>query len=296
MKPIPPEINERAETALREFERLTGLNVTLHDMRGTICDRAGGSLLYFWHSHMNPCCVYGRADCREWDKRCIESCFTQSEKNAAATGKPYVKKCWKGLEELVVPLMDGKQHQLTLYAGAFRPPSRKRSGSFPQDEKYLKLFNALPPRPSAKRIAGLAAMLTLLGQGMLYSLNLDRPVNDPSRGMAIRNFVNANAHRKVTLSDLAKYMHLSVSRTSHVVRELTRMSFEELLLKRRMELAVYLLIHSQASLQEIAMKTGFNSPYYFNRTFKVFHGIPPGKYRLCNGKSPQCRNQIIDPG
>lgn len=56
-------------------------------------------------------------------------------------------------------------------------------------------------------------------------------------------------------------------------------TFTELITKHRMEHAEHLLLHSDQSIQEIALHCGFSDQTSFSRRFRMVHGISPSKYR-----------------
>lgn len=278
------EAERVAELALRALERDFGVSIALHDLRGTIRHPSGKVFLPKRHLHRHPCCLQGRFKGGSWDKRCFKSCFTESEKEAGASGEPFMKSCWKGLRELVVPLSCGGRHQLTLYAGVFKEPAFAPEPELAKDEAFMKAWESLEGEPSKGRLAALAALLSLAGRGMLASLREEEPDEDRGRGAAIRRFVADNAHRRIKVRDLAKALGLSPSRASHAAKEHAGMSFQDLLSKERMARAKTLLLRSNDSLEEIAGRTGFKNAFYFNRVFKRFFGAPPGRFRDREGR------------
>lgn len=84
---------------------------------------------------------------------------------------------------------------------------------------------------------------------------------------------------KVTLDDVAKAASLSPSRLSHVFAEqvgLTPMRFLE---QQRLAQAKLLLEHTAQPIQQIAVRVGFDSPFYFSLRFKKHTGQSPRDYR-----------------
>ncbi len=269
----------KAEEAIRAIERAFYVSITLHDMRGTICHPSGKVLLPRRHKHRHRCCQFGRDSRPGWDGRCFKSCFSISEMEAASAGGPFLKHCWKGLAELVTPLIHESHHQLTIYAGVFRKPGHDPAPELKRDAEFMKLFDALPETPGRQRLEELGALLSFFGHGLLRSISAEGLRKDLSRGAAIRAFVAENAHRAASVDDLAKILHLSPSRASHAVKEQTGMSFQELLLKERIARAATLLESSRDPLSAIADKLGFKNEFYFNRVFKKAKGLPPGAFR-----------------
>jgi AraC-like DNA-binding protein len=55
--------------------------------------------------------------------------------------------------------------------------------------------------------------------------------------------------------------------------------FTAYLIDYRLEIAAEMLLESSDNILEIALRTGFESLSYFNRSFKKKYGVTPGKYR-----------------
>lgn len=282
------EIERQAELGLQAIERTFELSIALHDLRGTICHPDGKVVLPQRHLHRSPCCLYKRKERRGWDDLCFSRCFTQSEKEAGGAGRPFMKSCWKGLCELVVPLMHGSRHSLTIYAGVFKERGFKPGPELAKEDEYLAMLERLPEKPGRKKLEELGALLTVFGHGLLSQIG-EEADEEPGRGAAIRRFVESQAQRQIGIRDLARHLRLSPSRASHAAKEHTGMSFQDLLLKERMARARTLLLRSEEHLGGIALKTGFKNAFYFNRVFKLFYGIPPGEFRRCGGRGAKVR-------
>ncbi len=278
------KIENTAEKAFAAIEQAFGVNITLHDLRGTIRHKNGKVLLPHRHIHRHPCCVYHRNDNPGWNDLCYRDCFTKSELQAATEDGPFIKTCWKGLGELVIPLIHDQHHLITIYAGVFKIPGIEEGPEFPDDPHYRKMRKDVITADKGF-IDGLSALLILASQGLLHNVTEQEQIQDEGRGSEIKNFINRRAHQPITITDLAKHLHLSPSRTGHVVRENTGMTFHDLLLKERMLRAKNLLTSSRQPLNEIAENLGFHNEFYFNRVFKKYFGMPPGEYRNHNSSN-----------
>ena len=270
---------EKAETALRRAEAAFGVFVTVHDLRGMLRRPDGNPLLPERHLHPHPLCLRGRNTETGWNARCYHDCYTASEEIADRELKPFVKTCWKGLVELVVPVVCDGEHLLTLYAGVFRGTSEPPETA--PEQKWFHELYAVLPEPDLPGLTSLIPVLELLGQGIVAEVRNDRTRDEESggRGVAIARFIVDHAHRPVTLGDLARHLHLSPTRAGHVVRELSGHSFQELLTRERMLRARTLLRSTEQKLEEVGGAVGFKNGYYFNRAFKKFFGETPGRFR-----------------
>lgn len=66
---------------------------------------------------------------------------------------------------------------------------------------------------------------------------------------------------------------------SQLFKEVTGVNFSDHLIKVRMDQAVILLKDSRYTVDEIAMRVGYNSSHSFRRAFKRLIGVSPSAYR-----------------
>lgn len=96
---------------------------------------------------------------------------------------------------------------------------------------------------------------------------------------AINHMIYEYASPELNNSDYAKMCYLSVSRFSHLFKELTGTTPKNYVEQRRMEAARELLSSTELSISEIALAVGYQDPFYFSRVFKKNVGIPPTAFR-----------------
>lgn len=121
----------------------------------------------------------------------------------------------------------------------------------------------------------------MVGAGFLQIANrlYEDCLNQYGRAGHIKRFINYYANTDTKLKDLAKYLGLSESRTSHLVKQMFGCSFHHLLNQQRIRHAKSLLYSRNLSIQEIAEQVGFSNEFYFNRVFRKIEGVPPGTLR-----------------
>lgn len=83
----------------------------------------------------------------------------------------------------------------------------------------------------------------------------------------------------LTVQDLAAHLRLSESRLRARFRETFGLSLGEYLRHLRLQEAVAMIRHSQASLTEIALSCGFGSSSAFSRAFAAWAGSSPRAFR-----------------
>jgi AraC-like DNA-binding protein len=77
--------------------------------------------------------------------------------------------------------------------------------------------------------------------------------------LQIRDFFSLNYNKRITLSDLAKELHLSPMQTQRVIKKHTGKTFGENLLLQRMTVAENLMKTTEMSLADIAEYIGYES-------------------------------------
>jgi two-component system response regulator YesN len=96
------------------------------------------------------------------------------------------------------------------------------------------------------------------------------------------NYIDANFDKQISLSDIAKSAHLSVSRLAHVFKEQMNITIIEYLTGVRIERAKQLLLATDQSCTEICFQVGYNNQSHFTHTFKDLVGMTPRQFRERN--------------
>jgi len=92
-------------------------------------------------------------------------------------------------------------------------------------------------------------------------------------------YLNLHASAQIARWKLADTVHVSDDYLTRIFHKEMGLSIWEYLNRYRISLACELLLHTNDSIYEIALRTGFQDQAYFCRVFKKIHGIPPGKLR-----------------
>lgn len=98
-----------------------------------------------------------------------------------------------------------------------------------------------------------------------------------------RNYKNAN------LTKAAEDLHQSLSVLSKMIRKSTGFTFQELLQRKRFQKAVYFLMETEWSIEQIADAVGYENHSYFYRQFQKKYGMTPRKYRMEHRNDEQIR-------
>ncbi|PTY07944.1 hypothetical protein DB347_06900 [Opitutaceae bacterium EW11] len=141
---------------------------------------------------------------------------------------------------------------------------------------------------SSVRISLLAQILVSSALLQLPSTDWTRRYEDPRITRAVETIANRYP-RKVGNVALAREARMHPSAFIRLFRQCTGHTPLEYLTNLRLEEACSMLHHDDASLDEIAEKTGFGDRGYFSRMFSRSLNCPPAKYRTLVNVSNRLR-------
>ncbi|MBN7773018.1 AraC family transcriptional regulator [Clostridium aminobutyricum] len=95
----------------------------------------------------------------------------------------------------------------------------------------------------------------------------------------ITGYMYENYTRKLTLNEIADKEHLSIYYLSHVIKEATGLSFQDLLSFIRVEESEKLLLGTNKKVGAISEEMGFSAVRYYIKHFKTWFGMHPLEYR-----------------
>ena len=95
----------------------------------------------------------------------------------------------------------------------------------------------------------------------------------------ITDYMYDNFARKLTLSEIAERENLSIYYLSHIIKEATGLSFQDLLSYIRVEESEKLLLGTSKKIGAIAEETGFSAVRYYIKHFEHWFGMHPVEYR-----------------
>ena len=98
----------------------------------------------------------------------------------------------------------------------------------------------------------------------------------------ISEYIRLNYAQDISLSSIAKTVHMNESYMSRRFRELTGININEHINSVRIGEAIKLLTETDYSVTQVATKCGFNNANYFAAVFKKILGTTPYKYKREN--------------
>ena len=95
----------------------------------------------------------------------------------------------------------------------------------------------------------------------------------------VRDYIEENYNRKITLDDICSHVFLSRSYLCTLFRQKTGGTISDYILRVRIEKSIELMGNRELSLKEIMEQCGFDSQSYYTKTFRRLIGVNPGQYR-----------------
>jgi two-component system, response regulator YesN len=108
-------------------------------------------------------------------------------------------------------------------------------------------------------------------------------------------YIEHNFARELCVNELARHVHLSPSRISHVFQEKTGTTMMQTLLRVRINESKRLLIQTNQSCTDIAFAVGFRDLSYFTRMFRKLEKVTPKKFRIQNRNLPAAQTLMTVP-
>ena len=122
-----------------------------------------------------------------------------------------------------------------------------------------------------------ASMETLLHSARSAGADVDVPVSSPVYPAVA--YLETNRHERVTMQDMAKLCHLSVSYFSRVFLRETGENFTDYINRKKVRWAMEELQNSNQNISQICANLGFQDNSYFVKVFKKYTGITPSQNR-----------------
>ncbi len=190
-----------------------------------------------------------------------------------------------------VQYQDCPKNSLPLFSGNERifhmPESMKK--------EILRLLKSMDQEVRTPRLgqysmlkAYLIQLLCLIARENMQKEEAKEPLGrftfrSPNKKYAVRQieqYLQEHYREKISLEQIASNMYLSSFYISKIFKSETGDSPINYLIGIRMEKAKELHTeHPDASLQEVAVRVGYDDVYLFSKLFKKYYGISPGHYK-----------------
>ena len=101
----------------------------------------------------------------------------------------------------------------------------------------------------------------------------------PDKQQAIREYIEANYQRSISVQDAAEEMNYSEAYFCRLFRQSFSESFTRYLARYRVEKAKELLGDYRLYIREVGEAVGYRDSNYFTKVFKRYAGVTPAEYR-----------------
>ncbi|SHI51514.1 helix-turn-helix domain-containing protein [Desulfofundulus thermosubterraneus] len=95
----------------------------------------------------------------------------------------------------------------------------------------------------------------------------------------VKELISKNYTKPITLTQVARQVHLSPAYLSRLFKQRTGQSFIDYLTQVRLNEAKALLLAGEKTIDQIASAVGFNNNSYFTAVFKKREGVTPSEFR-----------------
>ncbi len=96
---------------------------------------------------------------------------------------------------------------------------------------------------------------------------------------SIKNYIDQNYTKPITLDSLSEQVYLSKYYLSHIFKTQTGTSPIKYMINKRIDKAANLLTSTDLTIKDIATCVGYDDPVYFSQMFKKIKGISPASFR-----------------
>lgn len=93
------------------------------------------------------------------------------------------------------------------------------------------------------------------------------------------NYINQNFTNRITIDEIANYMHLNSAYLMRCFKKETNKTIQQMITEKRIQESCRLLATSNMTNTEISLMVGFGTPSYFTSTFKQYINLTPKDYR-----------------
>ncbi len=195
----------------------------------------------------------------------------------ARKGRFFSGLCPFGIWDSACPVLHGGELFAVIYAGSGRPAGKRIDWDGPQ-----------PPEITPGKAAGLRRASLFLKELILLEIELrestvgtggkQRPPDHYIRN--VQFLIDCRFSEPLSLEDAAETLRITPNHLGELIRRETGKNFRTLLLERRIEEAkIYLKLHRNLSVSQIAALCGFHDSNYFSTCFRRITRTAPREYR-----------------
>ncbi len=259
-----------------DFLTSSGFTITLHG------EMINDSDLMRYNFHQNPYCHFVKTVYGKWSECvCRQKKVIEKSKDGSFFGC-----CYAGVGEFIYPITrEGSPAGFISVSGFLSDESLSRSEHFAKKNgidacSVTSLAKKYLNRSIPKKELVDSAITPLVFMLEEYSKNIrEYPSGENDLFYKVLHYVSENCHTKITMAHLAKKYNYSISTLSHMFSKKFGESLPSYIDSLRLGEAKWYLLHSKASITEIAQFLGYSSSHYFSTCFLKKTGYTPRDFR-----------------
>ncbi len=161
---------------------------------------------------------------------------------------------------------------------------QKYCKSLPMDSSKLDtLLECIKSNDIGNFITGKGIILDFVGRFISeFSENISDQINITNKYIKLYDFVRSNCSASLRVTDLVKFMGISLSKLSKDFKNDTGVTLKNYLDSKIIQKAQELLLVTDLSIKKISSDLGFLDEFHFSRFFKRHVNISPNIYRQRN--------------
>lgn len=170
------------------------------------------------------------------------------------------------------------------FRGLFYGKDIEKNNVISDHKEINKLFKEIDMEvqkrlPYSKIIIGakLVEMLSFMMRHLEVSENSNVKIR--SDMYRVLEYIDKHYKTEILQQEAAQMIHMSTTRFSKYFSKCMGMGFAEYVMRKRIQMAIYLLKDSEKTVLEIALECGFNNMASFYKAFKKITNLCPGDYR-----------------
>lgn len=279
--PLKYIFQEKAQEILDVFTELFNIRIAFFTAEGREL-KVGKS---------KPLCRYCQLirDQLDYEHVCI-SLDKKMRQTAVDAGKTIHYDCHGGMTESVTPIIMDEVLIGFLMIGQFRTSTKpilpSINNKWKKKNKNDELRQAFEATPyySKKDTEYILKLFNILVDYILYQHMIELYGNNSIQPLV--NFMQIHLEENLDISQGAKILMQSKSSLAHKFKNTTGKSFKRYQIDLKLEKAdEYFKKQPEMTIREVALRLGYEDPYYFSRLYKKYRGQSPSKTKTRFQKS-----------
>jgi len=148
------------------------------------------------------------------------------------------------------------------------------------DAHFMQLNKRFTPYTVSVEIEAKYRLLTLLSLLLRTSEDIAGPLSGKSILDKAKRHLDMFFQLNLKISDLAKQLAVSQSYLRKLFQKHMGLTPKAYLNQNRNDHAIRLLLHTQATIKEVALECGYADELYFSTVFKQMNGVSPSLFRM----------------